>query len=104
MGDNLAKEQRSYCMSRIRSKDTLPELLHKKRLNGFHYQSKGFGKPDFISYKKRIVVFVDGCFWHKCPLHWVGPKTNKKYWLPKLERNSARDKEINIAYKNAGWK
>ena len=102
--DNLTKEQRSYCMSRIRSKNTKPELKHKEKASDFIYQPKTFGKPDFMNYKKKVVIFVDGCFWHKCPKHYIEPKSNKKYWLPKLERNAIRAEEVNITYKNAGWK
>lgn len=102
--DNLTKEQRSYCMSRIRSKNTKPELKYKEKVLGFIFQPKAFGSPDFISYKKKIVIFIDGCFWHKCPKHYVGPKSNKSYWLPKLERNEIRAKEVNLTYETAGWK
>ena len=104
MVDNLTKQQRSYCMSRIRSRNTKPELNHKKKLIGFIYQPKAFGNPDFINYQKKIVVFIDGCFWHKCPEHYVAPKSNKSYWIPKLTRNIIRDEEINFAYKYSGWK
>ena len=102
--DNLTKKQRSFCMSRIRSRNTKPELLLKKKLKGDIYQPKAFGRPDFINYKRKEVIFIDGCFWHKCPNHFVKPKSNKKYWLPKIERNIQRDKEINLVYKIAGWK
>ena len=91
-------------MSRIKSKNTKPELILKKMLKSFKYHPKAFGNPDFIHYKKKVVLFVDGCFWHKCPIHFVKPKSNKSYWLPKIERNIQRDKEINLAYKFAGWK
>ncbi|MDP4039606.1 MAG: very short patch repair endonuclease [Candidatus Pacearchaeota archaeon] len=104
MVDNLTKAQRSYCMSRIKSMGTKPELNHKGKAFSFLYQSKTFGSPDFINYKTKVAVFIDGCFWHKCPKHYVEPKSNKKYWLPKLERNATRAKEVNIAYKSAGWK
>ena len=104
MVDNLTKKQRSYCMSRIRSKKTLPELRYKKTLSGFIYQPKAYGNPDFINYKKKMVVFIDGCFWHKCPKHYIRPKSNKKYWASKIERNIIRDKEVEISYKNVGWK
>ncbi len=103
MSDTLTRYQRSLCMSKIRSKNTKPELLFKKKFKGFIYQPKAFGNPDFINYKNKTVIFIDGCFWHKCPKHFTAPKSNKEYWLPKLERNAARDKEIAISYKNAGW-
>lgn len=104
MGDKLTKKQRSYCMSKIRASDTSPENIVKLNLDDFEYQPKVFGKPDFINCREKIVLFIDGCFWHKCPIHFKEPKSNKEYWPPKLERNAIRDKEVNIAYKNAGWK
>ena len=107
MPDNLTKEQRSYCMSRINSKHTNPEIILKKelKLHGFIYQPKNlFGNPDFINKNKKIVIFIDGCFWHKCPKCYKEPKSNREYWLPKLEKNTIRDKEIDIAYKNLGWR
>lgn len=91
-------------MSRVRSRNTKPELLLKKKLKGFIYQPKAFGKPDFINYKKKIVIFIDGCFWHKCPKHFRAPASNRKYWLPKIAKNALRGKEITLAYKIAGWK
>ena len=79
-------------MSRIRSRYTKPELKHKSENLHLEYQPKGLlGKPDFVYWKKKILVFIDGCFWHKCPKHFIAPKSNKKYWLPKLERNVIRD-------------
>jgi len=104
MTDTLTKEQRSYCMSRIRSRNTKPELKYKNNTKGFTYQPDVFGKPDFINYKSKTVVFIDGCFWHKCPKHYIKPKSNRKYWNSKIKRNIIRDKEVSIAYKNAGWK
>jgi DNA mismatch endonuclease (patch repair protein) len=105
MSDNLTKEQRSFCMSKIRSRDTKPELYIKNKLRGFIYHPKNiFGNPDFINWKDKEVIFIDGCFWHKCPKHFIEPKSNRKYWIPKLEKNVLRDKEINLAYKNSTWK
>jgi DNA mismatch endonuclease (patch repair protein) len=103
MTDNLTKEQRSFCMSRIKSRNTKPELILKQKLKGFNYQPNVFGNPDFIDWKNKIAVFIDGCFWHKCPKHFIEPKSNRTYWLPKLNKNTIRDKEINLAYKNSGW-
>lgn len=105
MADNLTKEQRSFCMSRIKRSGTKAELKHKKRFSGFEYQPKGiYGNPDFIDWKNKTAVFIDGCFWHKCQKHFVEPKSNKSYWLPKLEKNVIRGREININYKQSGWK
>jgi len=87
-------------MSRINSKHTHPEIILKKelKLHSFIYQPKNiFGNPDFINKKSKIIVFIDGCFWHKCPRCYKEPKSNREYWLPKLEKNAIRDKEIDIA-------
>ena len=104
MADTLTKKQRSYCMSRIRSRNTKPELKYKERVAGFIHQHKAFGNPDFINFRKKTAFFIDGCFWHRCPKHYIQPKSNKSYWIPKLNRNQTRDMEVNIAYKKSGWK
>lgn len=106
MIDNVSKETRSRIMSRIRSNKTKPELILRKVLRGmgFSYQPKVFGRPDFINYSKKEVIFVDGCFWHACLRHYKVPKTNRRYWIPKILRNQLRAEEINRAYKSAGWK
>ena len=104
MADIFSKEKRSEIMSKIRSRNTKPEISLKKKLKGFAYQPKEFGRPDFINYRRKIVFFIDGCFWHQCPVHSKIPKQNQKYWSPKLRRNLTRAKEVEIAYKNSGWK
>lgn len=69
-------------MSHIRSKNTRPELNLKELLAGtrLRYQPKIPGKPDFGLKGLKIAIFVDGCFWHKCPKCFVKPKTNAKFW------------------------
>jgi len=90
-------------MSRIRSKMIKPELLSREKSKGFAYQPKVYGNPDFISCNKKKVIFIDGCFWHKCPIHFIMPKSNKSYRLLKINKNILRDKEITLAYQNSGW-
>jgi DNA mismatch endonuclease (patch repair protein) len=104
--DNLTKIQRSYNMSRIRSSKTKPELKLKKLMKklNFSYQPKICGKPDFANKAEKIVIFVDGCFWHKCSTHFVKPRSNKKYWYAKIKKNVSRDKKINAIYTKSGWK
>jgi DNA mismatch endonuclease, patch repair protein len=105
--DVFDKETRSRIMSRIRGSKTKPELKIKRLMNllEFSYQPKGiYGKPDFANKKLKIAVFVDGCFWHKCPKHYKEPKSNKKYWIPKIKRNVARAKEVEKILRCAGWK
>lgn len=87
-------------MSRIRSANTSIELLFRryvwqKGLRGYRIKNKITGKPDLYFPVAKIAVFIDGCFWHKCPEHYVEPKSNLSYWLPKIERNIIRDREIN---------
>ena len=106
MTDVLTKKQRSYNMSRIRSKNTKPELILKNFLKRkkFEYQNKIYGKPDFINFREKVVIFVDGCFWHKCEKCFKEPSTNKKFWLNKINNNIRRDKEVKRNYSNSGFK
>jgi DNA mismatch endonuclease (patch repair protein) len=106
MANKISKEIRSRIMPKIRSKNTKPEIILRKILKGkgFSYQPNLFGRPDFAHYKKKMVVFLDGCFWHQCPIHSKIPKQNSNYWIPKLERNKIRSREVSISYKNSGWK
>ena len=106
MPDTVSKKKRSQIMSKIRNKETNLELNFKELMKGlkFRYQPKVFGKPDFASKKLKIAVFVDSCFWHKCPKCYIEPKSNKKYWLPKIEKNVKRDKINNRLLKKDGWK
>lgn len=59
--------------------------------------------PDIVFTRRRLAVFVDGCFWHGCPTHQHVPKTNREYWVPKLQANEARDRRVDVALLNAGW-
>ena len=61
-------------------------------------------KPDIVFPKKRLAVFVDGCFWHRCPIHGTEPSVNTSYWEPKLNRNVARDRRVDVALTAAGWR
>lgn len=98
-------------MSRIRSKDTKPELLVRKFLfaNGYRYKlhdKKLPGKPDIVLPKYRTVIFVHGCFWHghKDCKYYVVPKTRTEWWLNKINTNIANDKKAIKALKKDGWK
>ena|SRR5439155_1567178 len=112
MPDSLTKAKRSEVMSRIRSKNTQPELRVRKYLHaaGCRYRlhsSRLPGKPDLVFVSKRICVFVHGCFWHGCPKCVDGlrkPKSNRSYWLPKIRRNKLRDKMNARRLRIAGWK
>jgi len=107
MADVHTRQQRSYNMSKIRRSKTKPEMRLRKTLEilGFQYQPKGiYGSPDFARKKDRIAVFVDGCFWHRCPKHFIMPASNVPFWKAKIERNVKRDREVNRRLRSAGWK
>lgn len=98
-------------MSRIHSKETAPEITFRKLIHraGFRYRLHDKtlpGKPDLILKKYNTVVFIHGCFWHGHQNCRRGnkPKTNKKYWNAKIDRNIARDKENRIKLEGAGWR
>ena len=106
MPDKITKTQRSYIMSQIRGTRTKPELIVKENIDGrkLRYQPKGIPeRPDFANKSKKIALFIDGCFWHKCPRCYKPPKSNKKYWKAKVERNTKRDKHVNRKMKKEGW-
>ncbi|MEA3640227.1 MAG: very short patch repair endonuclease [Lamprobacter sp.] len=106
--DVLNKVQRSYCMSRIRSRDTTPEVLLRKALwkRGLRYRIHHSlpGRPDIVFPSRRIAIFVDGCFWHRCPKHWQAPKNNAEFWEQKIGLNEARDAQVNRQLEAKGWK
>lgn len=92
-------------MSSIHSTHTKPEMQLKAAMKGLYmrYQPKMYGRPDFANKTRKIAIFVDGCFWHKCPICYKEPKSNTDYWIPKLDSNVSRDKKINTQLKKHGW-
>lgn len=110
MADTHTKEIRSKNMSHIRSTNSKPEEIVRKYLfsQGFRYRKNDKrlpGKPDIVLPKYKTVIFVNGCFWHKhdCP-RFVWPESNKDYWIPKILRNTERDKEIYNILESQGWR
>lgn len=85
--DVMTPEQRSRCMSHVRGKDTKPELLLRRALwkKGLRYRlfNKLPGRPDILFIRKRVAIFVDGCFWHGCPEHGTQPRSNADFWKKK---------------------
>lgn len=110
MADVHSKETRSYNMSRIRSKDTKPEMLVRKFLhkNGFRFRLhvKDLpGKPDIVLPKYKTVIFVHGCFWHGhegCK-YFVVPKTRTEWWVNKIEKNKSNDLRAEGKLLITGW-
>jgi DNA mismatch endonuclease (patch repair protein) len=111
MADVHSKEQRSYNMSRIKGKDTKPEMLVRKFLHAHGYRYKLHdktlpGKPDIVLPKYKTVIFIHGCFWHghaDCK-YYVVPKTRTKWWVNKITRNKANDEKAVKALRKDGWK
>ena len=127
MTDVFSKSKRSEVMGRIRgrgNRDTemaFVKLLKAARITGWRrhfalpleprtgmraYPSgrRNRVKPDFVFSAPRLVVFIDGCFWHGCPRHATAPKTNAVFWAAKLAGNRARDRYVNRALQRRGWR
>lgn len=107
--DTLTPSERSERMSRIRSRDTKPEMAVRRLVfsMGFRYRLQGRlpGRPDLVFSGRRKVIFVHGCFWHLhagCPQCRV-PKSRLEFWLPKLEANRKRDEENQTQLRELGW-
>lgn len=107
MADVLTPEQRSFCMSRIKGRDTRPELRIRKALWSLGYRYRigtGLpGRPDIVFQKQKVAVFIDGCFWHRCPRHYQAPASNTEFWEKKINRNVERDREIDHELACQGW-
>ena len=110
MADDLTPEQRRRNMQAIRSKDTSIELALRKALweRGIRYRKnykKLIGKPDIAITKYKIAVFCDSDYWHG--YDWESRnqriKSNRDYWVPKIERNMERDREVTSALQSEGW-
>lgn len=123
MTDTMTPQQRHYCMSRIRSKDTTPEKRVRQWLwkHGYRYRLnvKGVpGKPDIVMRKYRTAIFVNGCFWHGHDVELVVsseqlvvkssncckiPQTNRDFWVTKIRRNQERDQKNYEILSENGW-
>ena len=111
MVDIWSKAKRSEVMSKIRSKNTKPELLLRKALHALGYRYRIHnkllpGKPDIVFTKYKTAIFVHGCFWHyhsECPEGRI-PDTNSKFWQEKLSKNVERDLKHRQALIDQGWK
>ena len=100
-------------MKANRGRDTKPELELRSLLhaNGLRYRvdrriktdSGIAARPDIVFPRLRIAIFVDGCFWHACPMHGEVPQSNREFWSEKLDRNVKRDREQRRALESDGW-
>lgn len=106
--DNLTKEQRRKNMQNIRSANTKAELfvareLRKRKIYCARNVKSIFGKPDFVFRKKRVVVFIDSDFWHGHSKRCIMPKSNRGYWIQKIQRNKERDQKVSKELRKKGW-
>lgn len=94
-------------MRRMPRRDSTPEVALRRALHqmGLRFTVQGSlpGRPDIVFSRAKIAVFVDGCFWHRCPAHGVLPKNNGEWWLAKLDRNVERDAEKDTLLRALGW-
>src|SRR5688572_9972111 len=112
MSDVFTKEKRSQVMSRIKgkgNKDTelmMMQIMRNHHISGWRRNQAVFGKPDFVFPLQKIALFVDGCFWHGCPMpkHSNLPRNNQEFWAKKLQGNKDRDKLVTRSLRKLGWK
>lgn len=98
-------------MQANRSRDTGPEMAIRRLLHSMGLRYRVDVRPvkevrrraDIVFGPAKVAVFVDGCFWHRCPEHGSSPVTNADYWIPKINGNVARDQETNGLLRKAGW-
>ena len=114
--DIWTKTKRSQVMSAVRSRGnkstehSLAVALRRERVRGWRRHRRislgtGFSvRPDFVFPAHRLAVFVDGCFWHGCPLHATQPKQNAKFWREKIAQNQTRDALVTRTLRRAGWR
>ena len=96
-------------MGKVRSKNTKIENFVARELKKLGYKVKRnrdnlFGKPDIVIANKKILLFIDSCFWHGCQYHCRLPSSNTDYWKNKINKNKLRDKLVNRYYKNSDWR
>jgi DNA mismatch endonuclease (patch repair protein) len=110
VADVFSKAKRSQIMSRVRARGNertelaLIGVFRRHGIVGWRRGVRVFGSPDFLFPKHRVVIFVDGCFWHCCPDHGTQPTSNRAFWAKKLLRNIARDRIVNNALRKRGWR
>lgn len=111
MADRISADRRSWNMSRIRSRDTKPEVQVRSLLHRMGYRFRVCrgdlpGRPDIVLPKHKTVVFVHGCFWHRhkgCRFAYT-PKSRLDFWSKKFEANVKRDREVSKQLRQLGWK
>lgn len=110
MVDMFSPAKRSEIMSRIRGKDTTPEMVVRRLVHGLGYRYRLHSKllpgcPDLVFAGRKKVIFVHGCWWHKhsCRHGQTAAKTNVKFWTNKMEANATRDRKVAKELRRIGW-
>ena len=111
MADTISSDHRSEIMSHIKSKDTSIEMMVRRRLFAMGYRHRVNykalpGKPDIVFTRKKVAIFIHGCYWHghNCGSRYAHvSKSNKAYWMPKIQRTQQRDQEHITKLKSLGW-
>jgi DNA mismatch endonuclease (patch repair protein) len=110
VADVFSPAKRSEIMGRVKSRGNqatelrLISIFRDHKITGWRRRAKIFGSPDFVFCRARLAVFVDGCFWHGCPVHGSIPATNREFWETKLERNLRRDQSVTDTLSAKGWR
>ncbi|MGW0497011.1 very short patch repair endonuclease [Streptomyces sp. NPDC003007] len=112
VGSWASSAARRRNMQAIRSRDTTPERLIRRLIHaqGLRYRVAARPLPglrrtaDMVFRPTKVAVFIDGCYWHGCPVHYVPPRTNPGYWSDKVARNVARDRDTDQCLEEADWK
>lgn len=110
MSDVFSRKKRSEIMSRVKGRGNLAteirliRIFREHRITRWRRHAAVFGNPDFVFAKARLTVFIDGCFWHGCPVHTSLPASHREFWKAKLERNKTRDRFVNKTLRNTGWR
>lgn len=109
--DSVSPETRSRVMAQVRSQRNrstewrLRSALVRSGIRGWTLNPLDiYGKPDFAFRDQRLLLFVDGCYWHGCPSCYRRPSSNREYWDDKVRRNRARDEETTAKLKQDGWR
>lgn len=109
MADTLTAVQRSHLMSRVRSRGNettelrMITILRAGHITGWRRGVCLIGKPDFTFRRERVVVFIDGCFWHGCRWHFRLPESNRHYWNRKIHANIKRDRKVTRSLQASRW-
>lgn len=110
MSDIFSREKRSWLMSRVKAKDTLPEIKVRSMLHLMGYRFRLYrkdlpGRPDIVLPRFKKVIFVHGCFWHghSCKKGQHLPETRTDYWRDEINKNTVRDQDVLEKLKAIGW-